>query len=186
MNRSSRCQIIFVFFIFLAVIGTVTQVVAVPVASPGNSGTQQGASPFTIPPHATTRFNKYPDLEGIEGNGMYLLSLINIYNLMKLSDKEREEFFTENTDQRVKVIKENEKFAIQHKDFLTNVMIYKHTKPNRPLSTDDGDGDLDWELHIELLELQARLDRLHLSYEMEYHYQSGTQRTEQPPGSSLH
>ncbi|KAJ3966216.1 hypothetical protein EV361DRAFT_590343 [Lentinula raphanica] len=60
MVHSSH-HLLFVLVTFLAAVGNITQVVAVPVGAPGESGTQQVASSSdsSSPPDASTVYQRY-------------------------------------------------------------------------------------------------------------------------------
>ncbi|KAJ3752617.1 hypothetical protein EV360DRAFT_75192 [Lentinula raphanica] len=104
MFQSSRC-IIFGLVTLLVAASTITQVVAVPVASPGGgSGTQS----IVIPPDATTSFQKYLHPEDKTSQHVIYGDAKEVeQKLPFLSEKEQKKFFREGWAQRIRVIEQD-------------------------------------------------------------------------------
>ncbi|KAJ3966215.1 hypothetical protein EV361DRAFT_936145 [Lentinula raphanica] len=104
MFQSSR-RIIFGLVTLLAAASTITQVVAVPVASPGGgSGTQS----IVIPPDATTSFQKYLHPEDKTSQHVIYGDAKEVeQKLPFLSEKEQKKFFHEKCAQRISVIEKD-------------------------------------------------------------------------------
>ncbi|KAJ3821351.1 hypothetical protein F5880DRAFT_1582392 [Lentinula raphanica] len=118
MFQSSR-RIIFGLVTLLAAASTITQVVAVPVASPGGgSGTQS----IVIPPDATTSFQKYLHPEDKTSQHVIYGDAKEVeQNLPFLSEKKQKKFFHEGCAERMKVIKQDSEITATYDLLLDQI-----------------------------------------------------------------
>ncbi|KAJ3821352.1 hypothetical protein F5880DRAFT_1582398 [Lentinula raphanica] len=116
MVHSSH-HLIFVLVTFLAAVGNITQVVAVPVGAPGESGTQQVASSSdsSSPPDASTVYQIYAKHPCASFGVILCLEARKVEEAVRLlPSTDPETFLKEDVAARLEVIR-NSKF-LQHSD----------------------------------------------------------------------